>query len=644
MSGKKQAAYGSWPSPVTAEAIATAKIRLSELRADSGSIYWLESRPQEGGRGALMRRAPDGAVEECGPPSMSVRSSVHEYGGGAYAVLDGALFVCSYEDQRIYRVEPGGEVLALTEKSSRRYADLCVDRLHSRVVCIEEDHSGDGEPISSLVAVDDSGSGEVATLVRGADFYSSPTLSPDGRRLAWLSWQHPDMPWDRTQLWVAEIGTDGTLGVALQVAGDVEESILQPAFSPTGELWFSSDRSGYWNLHRWQGGDPGDVEAMTKLDAEVGGPQWVFGTSVYAFSGSRVVFAANHLGEWRLYALEEQQVHALPCPWTEIHYLRSEGSTAFFLAASRRERPSVAAVDLDSGEAETLHRPSLLEIEAAFVSEPRVIEFPSTEGATSFGFFYPPCNAEMEGPRGEKPPLLVLSHGGPTAAASSALSPEIQFWTSRGIAVVDVNYRGSSGFGRAYRTSLDGNWGVFDVDDCVAAAEFLAQRGEIDPDRVMIRGGSAGGYTTLAALAFRDVFKAGASYYGIGDLGDLARDTHKFESRYVERLVGPYPEMEALYRQRSPRYAADRLSCPIIFFQGLEDRVVPPNQAEVMVESLRTKGVAVAYVPFPGEQHGFRRSENIQRALECELYFYSRVLGFEIPGRAPELQVFNLEP
>ena len=292
------------------------------------------------------------------------------------------------------------------------------------------------------------------------------------------------MPWDRTQLWVAEIGTEGTLGVALQVAGDVEESILQPAFSPTGELWFSSDRSGYWNLHRWQGGDPGDVEAMTKLDAEVGGPQWVFGTSVYAFSGSRVVFAANHLGEWRLYALEEQQVHALPCPWTEIHYLRSEGSTAFFLAASRRERPSVAAVDLDSGEAETLHRPSLLEIEAAFVSEPRVIEFPSTEGATSFGFFYPPCNAEMEGPRGEKPPLLVLSHGGPTAAASSALSPEIQFWTSRGIAVVDVNYRGSSGFGRAYRTSLDGNWGVFDVDDCVAAAEFLAQRGEIDPDRV----------------------------------------------------------------------------------------------------------------------------------------------------------------
>jgi dipeptidyl aminopeptidase/acylaminoacyl peptidase len=480
-------------------------------------------------------------------------------------------------------------------------------------------------------------------LVEGDDFYASPAPSADGSALAWISWRHPDMPWDRTELWAAEVYPDGTLGPRQRIAGgDRVESIREPRFSPAGALCFASDRTGFWNLYRCEGSV---VAALTALEAEVGGPQWVFGESWYAFAGEDdIVLAANHGGTARLHRLHSGNLEELSDRWSAILYVQTDGTRAVFVSASPLEPLAVVALELDGadGRVEILQQSSDLAIDALYLSRPRAIEFETGGGDRAHAFFYPPAHAELEGPAGELPPLMVLCHGGPTASTVAMLSPAIQFWTSRGFAVVDLNYRGSTGFGRAYREKLYGQWGVAEVDACVAAVRHLAGAGEIDPRRAVIRGASAGGFTTLAALAFRDAFRAGASYFGVGDLEALALDTHKFESRYLDRLVGPYPARRDLYVERSPLHAADRLSCPVIFFQGLEDKVVPPNQAETMVDALRRKGLPVAYVPFAGEQHGFRRAENIRRSLECELYFYSRVFGFELPDPPPALEIENL--
>ena len=642
MSGPKVLPYGSWKSPLTSDLIVAAAIKLGQIALDGEDVFWTEMRPAEGGRYVVVSRSPDGRTADVTPPPFNARTRVHEYGGGAAIVADGTIYFSNWEDQRIYRQDPGDRPWPITPEGSLRYADGVVDRRHGRLVCVREDHTVAGEPVNTLVGFDLDGGGAAHVLVSGNDFYASPRISPDGLQLAWLTWNHPNMPWDGTELWVGQLRADGSLGGTERVAGGVDESIFQPEWSPDGVLYFVSDRTGWWNLYRWR---DGRVEPVVEMEAEFGRPQWLFGMSTYAFaSAGRIICAYTNQGAWRLASLDIATggLDLIETPYTEIEYVRAAPGRAVFLAGSPAEPTSVVQLDLATGQLDVLRRASQVAVAPGYLSPPRAIEFPTEDGLTAHAFFYAPRNVDYVAPPGERPPLLVLSHGGPTSARFGTLDPEIQYWTSRGIAVLDVNYGGSTGYGRAYRQRLEGQWGVVDVNDCVNGARYLAGRGEVDGDRLIIRGGSAGGYTTLCALTFRDAFKAGASYYGVSDLEAMTRETHKFESRYLDRLVGPYPERKDLYRERSPVHFTDQLSCPVIFFQGLEDQVVPPNQAESMVEALRTRGLPVAYVPFEGEQHGFRRAENIKRAFDAELYFYSQVFGFELANPVEPVPIENL--
>jgi dipeptidyl aminopeptidase/acylaminoacyl peptidase len=643
MTTPKHAPYGSWKSPLTSDAIVAATIGLGQVALDGGDVYWIELRPNEGGRSAVVRRTADARTSDVMPAPFNARARVHEYGGGAFTVSEETVYFSHFADQRIYRQSADVTPQPLTSETALRYADASVDPQRNRLICVREDHRPTGrEAINTIVSVDLTRGGEGEVLVSGNDFYSSPRLSPDGKRLAWLTWNHPNMPWDRTELLVAEVNSDGLLGQVTHVADGPTESVFQPQWSPDGILHFVSDRTGWWNLYRWK---DGRVESLYPLDAEFGRPQWVFGMSTYAFvSSSQIVCAYGKNGTWRLAQLdtESRQLTDIPTPYTEISDVRTTTQHVVFVGGSATEPASVVQLDLKSRQLSTLRRSSTLAVENAYLSVPQAIEFPTENGLQAHGLFYPPRNRDFTAPSDERPPLLVKSHGGPTAAATTTFNASIQYWTSRGIAVLDVNYGGSSGYGRAYRDRLKGQWGVVDVDDCVNGARYLVERGLVDGKRLAITGGSAGGYTTLCALTFRDVFKAGASHYGIGDLEALAHDTHKFESRYEESLVGPYPAQRDLYRARSPLHFTDRLSCPVIFFQGLEDKIVPPNQAEMMVAALKAKGLPVAYVPFAGEQHGFRRAENIKRALDAELYFYSRVFGFALAEAVDPVVIDNL--
>jgi len=643
MTEPKTAPYGSWKSPITSDLIVADTIMLRQTALDGENVYWTEVRPIEGGRYVIVRRAPDGRATDVTPPPFNARTQVHEYGGGAYLVADGTVYFSNWDDQRLYRQDPGESPRPITPDVAWRYADAVLDRRHDRLICVREDHTDpEREAVNTLVSVDLEGDGEVRVLVSGNDFYASPRLSPDGSRLAWLTWNHPSMPWNGTELWVGEIEADGSVGHAQLVAGGENESIFQPEWSPDGVLTFVSDRTKWWNLYRWR---DGRVEPLVEMEAEFGAPQWVFGMSLYAYeSAERIICAYTQHGDWHLASLDvaSRKLTPIETPYSDIAQLRASPGRVVFLGGSPTEPESVVHLDLAAGEFEVLRRSSKIVIEPGYLSTPQAIEFPTENGLTAHAFFYPPTNRDYVGPAGERPPLVVISHGGPTGATSSRLTLTVQYWTSRGFAVLDVNYGGSAGYGRSYRQRLEGQWGVVDVDDCVNGARYLVERGEVDGDRLIIRGGSAGGYTTLCALAFRDAFKAGASHYGISDLEVFVGDTHKFESRYLDRLIGPYPERKDLYRERSAIHFTDQLSCPVIFFQGLEDKVVPPNQAELMVEALREKGLPVAYVPFEGEQHGFRRAENIKRSFDGELYFYSRVFGFGLAEPVEPVVIENL--
>jgi len=639
------APYGSWASPITAERVASSAVRLGGVWPDGDAVYWLERRPAEEGRCVVVRRSPDGKTADVTPPGFNARTLVHEYGGGSFAVRDGTVFFSNFADQRLYRQDPGRSPRPITPEGDLRYADGEVDPRRHRIVCVREDHTQrDAEPVNTLYAVDLAGEGGSPVWVSGHDFYAAPRLSPDGSRMAWLAWNHPNMPWDGTELWVAELGPDGAPARPRRVAGGPDESVLHPEWSPDGVLHFVSDRTDWWNLYRWNE-DAGAPEALCGMAAEFAVPHWVFRCPTYAFAGERtIVCAFTQEGSWTLARLDTAAGDLCPwdLPYTGIGHVRATRTHAFFCGGSPTEPMSVVRLDLATGATEVLRRCRPRVPDPGYLSEPEAAEFPTEGGHTAHAFFYPPRNRDFTAPPGERPPLLVTIHGGPTGATSTALDLGIQFWTSRGFAVVDVNYGGSTGYGRAYRERLRGRWGIVDVDDCVHAARFLAGRGDVDPARLAIRGGSAGGYTTLAALAFRDVFAAGVSYYGVSDAEALARDTHKFESRYLDGLIGPYPERRDLYRERSAIHALDRLSSPLILFQGLEDKIVPPGQSERMFEALRKRGVPVAYVPFEGEQHGFRKAENVRRALEAELYFYSRVFGFEIADRVEPVPIENL--
>ncbi|HKM74681.1 MAG TPA: prolyl oligopeptidase family serine peptidase [Stellaceae bacterium] len=635
--------YGSWASPITSDLIVASSIGLGDILVDGSGVYWIESRPQEQGRSVIVRCSRDGRPADVTPPmpasgqgAFNVRTRVHEYGGGAYLVSDGVVYFSNDADQRLYRQERGASPVAITEAPLKprgvRYADGVMDAVRGRMIWVCEDHqTGSEQPINTLVDIPLDGSRPHRTLVAGKDFYAAPRLSPDSTRVAWLEWGHPNMPWDGTELWVGRCAADGTIAEKRQVAGGDAESILQPEWSPEGVLYFVSDRSGWWNLYRIAG-DPlivsNEIETIYPLEAEFGSAQWGFRPSRYAFaSAQRLICSYSRDGSASLAVVDLTTLAVTPIAteFTEIGSLRADADHAYFVGASPTHFSAIVKLAPSSGGVSILKLSNTEDVRAfeGYLSTPQSIEFPTENELTAFGLLYPPVNRDYSAQPGELPPLIVRSHGGPTSAFSSALDWSVQYWTSRGFAVMNVNYGGSTGYGRAYRERLRGQWGIVDVDDCVNGARHLAASGKVDGRRMAIRGGSAGGYTTLCALTFRNVFATGASYYGVSDLEALAKDTHKFESRYLDGLIGPYPARRDIYIERSPVHFTERLSVPIAFFQGAEDPIVPPNQAEAMVEALKAKGVPFQYLLFDGEQHGFRRAQTIKRTLDAELYFYS---------------------
>lgn len=640
-----QRPYGSWNSPFRAEQLASAFVSFSQPSVDQGTVYWLEARPVEAGRQVVMsaRHALHESAPkrtECTPESMNVRTLVHEYGGGDYAVRKGQLYFVNFSDQRIYRVESGG--VRPISPAGARYADFELSADERWLFAVEETSREGREPENKLVAFELAPPDQLLSpqaprvIASGYDFYSSPVLSPQGDRLAFLAWRHPDMPWDDTTLFVMGWSADGPRGEPRPVVEHEGESIFQPSFSPEGKLTFVSDRSGWWNLYQLR---EGGVRALCPLDQEFGVPQWVFGLSRYAFvSEEEILCAFGRSGGMQLASLrvESGQLRDLALPYQDFAGIRVSEDLACFVGLRPDRAPAIVVMEPSTGNWREVVSSASDDRDLDSVVIPEAIDFESVEGRRAHAWFYSPARSDVSAPRGERPPLLVKSHGGPTGASSASLDLRIQYWVSRGIAVVDVDYGGSTGYGRSYRNALRGQWGVVDVEDCVQAALSLAAAGRVDSERLAISGGSAGGFTTLCALTFHDSFRAGASHYGIGDLEALARDTHKFEARYLDRLIGPYPEARELYRSRSPIHFTEQLSCPVVFFQGLEDKVVPPGQAEAMVAALAKQGIPHAYVPFEGEQHGFRRAESIRSALEGELYFYGQIFGFEVdvpPGR-----------
>jgi len=624
--------YGEWPSPITAESLVNGAVGIAEVCVDGADIWWAEARPDEGGRTALMR-SRDGVSEEMTPPEAYVRTLVHEYGGGSWWVQNGVAYYVDVGDQRVRRLVPGNEPTVLTPEPEHaralRYADFRVSPDGRWLVAVREDHRGEGEPQNGIVAIATDGSG-VRPLFDGTDFVSSPRLNPAGDRLAFLWWQHPNMPWDRVTLQSVPFA-DGAIGADDHlVVGLENEAWTEPGYGPDGTLYACSDRDEWWNLYAVDE-MTGDVTPVVTGPFEIPTPSWVFGMQRWAVTEDHTVVAVG-LPTGDEFIIDGRTISM---PDATVSSLHPVADGVVYAGAGYGHESQVVRLRVD-GERVTrtvVHSGRALPVDTSYLIEPESITFPTGDGSVvAHGLYYPPTNPAHVGPDGDRPPLLVLAHGGPTSQARRQLQLGILYWTSRGIAVVDVDYRGSTGYGRTYRRALDGQWGIADVEDAVAAARYLAGRGDVDPDRLMIRGGSAGGFTVLSALAHHEVFAAGASRYGVADLEALATDTHKFESRYLDTLVGPWPEAQAIYDERSPINHVDQLSAPMIVLQGDEDAIVPPNQSEMIVEALERKGVPVAYLLFAGEQHGFRKAENVVIALEAELAFFGEMLDFEPAG------------
>ncbi len=627
--GMKAAPYGSWKSPISAKMQGSNSVRFSEIELIGETLYWLEGRPTEGGRVALMSWTPQQGERELLTRDYSVRNRVHEYGGGAVLIGKEAIYFVNDHDQQIYSRLPSGQVQKVTNLENTRFADGN-ESPDGGLFYVMEEH---GEKVVNTIVRIDPSNGQVQKVAFGNDFYSSPRVSPDGKKLAFVTWHDPNMPWDGTELWVLDLQSNEKQFIA----GGVTESVVNPQWSQEGELYFISDRSNWWNLYSGN-------KHIWAVDGELTYPQWTFGESWVGFSkngfvctyvknGSNLFAKQTSDGTWK----------SLDLPFTAVAGLSVSGNKMAILGASATQPLSVILYDLSNDKYTIIKSSRTMMPPAGYISKPVAIEFPTTDGRTSHAFYYPPCNPDFKGMPNEKPPLLVMSHGGPTAHQPPMFNMGLVYWTSRGFGVAVVNYGGSTGYGRDYRERLKGNWGVVDVDDCTNAALYCSEKGLADRNRLTIEGGSAGGYTTLAVLAFRDVFKVGADYFGVSDLERLAIDTHKFEARYLDLLVGPYPEQKALYLARSPLYHVDQIKCPVIIFQGAEDAIVPPEQSEVMYQSLLLRKIPTAYLLYAGEQHGFRKAENIERSLEAQLYFFSKVLGFSLSENIEPVDIQNFQ-
>jgi len=642
------APHGSWSSPITLDLVASeGSMGYGYLSSGGEGVYWLESRPEEKGRMALVFAPRGGEPVDVVPEDFNVRTRVHEYGGGAW-FRDGSVVYCSnFDDSRLYRIDvPGADPRPITpetaESHALRYADGRVFSGGRLIVCVRESH-GDGEPRNELVVLPTDGSAEPRVIATGRDFYAAPRTSPDETRLAWLAWDHPHMPFEGTDLCVGDLAADGSCSNARRVAGSATESIFQPEWGADGDLYFVSDRSGWSNLYVDRAGE---VRALTREKAELGYPQWVFDLSRYAFlPGERIacIFTRAAVDGLELLDVQSGRLDPVELAYTTLSSLRSHDGRLVFAAASPTELSAVVELDTATTQRSILRRSSELALDERYISTAVPITFPGPDGLESHGFFYAPKNPEFSGPPDELPPLLVHVHGGPTAHVQTALDLSIQLFTSRGLAVVDLNYGGSTGYGREYRDRLRGAWGVVDVEDSAAAARYLADRGDIDPARIEISGGSAGGYTTLLAVAVRDEFAAGVSYYGVADLVTFHEDTHKFESHYDDYLVGPWPDAIDTYRERSPINQADSISRPLLLLQGLDDKVVPPPQSEVIADALKQRGIPYGYIAFAGEGHGFRKAENVKRSLGAHLSFLAQVFGFEPADELEPIEIENLE-
>jgi dipeptidyl aminopeptidase/acylaminoacyl peptidase len=644
------APYGSWESPITIDLLTGGgTVALGSVDASERGIYWTESRPHEKGRTALVFRPHGGEPVDVVPPGFNTRSRVHEYGGGAYWRHGETVWCSNFEDGRVCRFDrPGGEPQPVTpeppEPNALRYADGRVTPDGRLVVCVRERHDVEGEPVNELVAFPADGSAEPRTVASGRDFYSSPRISPDGRRLAWLCWDHPLLPFEGTELFVADLAEDGTLSNERRVAGSEHEAVTQPLWSPEGVLHFVNDPAGWWNLYAEEGGR---VRALHETEAEFAPPQWIFGVSTYTFlPDGRIACVVTRRATDTLELLDPRtgELEPLDLPYTAYTgwSIAQYGGRILTIAASETEGSALITIDAATEDVEVVKHESERRIDPAYVSRPEAIAFPG-HGGESYGFFYPPTNPDFAASEDELPPLIVLVHGGPTAHVYPARSFEIQYSTSRGIAVVDLNYGGSTGYGRAYRDRLRHNWGIVDVDDAAAAARYLAEAGRVDPERILITGGSAGGYTTLLAMGVSDVFSAGISEFGVADLVTFHDETHKFESRYDEYLIGEWPAKKDVYRERSPVTHADRISKPLLLLQGLDDRVVPPSQAEAIAAALDRNGVPYAYIGFEGEGHGFRGAEAIRRAYESSLSFMAQLFGFDPADEIEPIKIANLQ-
>jgi dipeptidyl aminopeptidase/acylaminoacyl peptidase len=656
--------YGSWKSPITSDLIVAGTLRLDEPRFDTGgsSCFWLEGRPTEGGRYVLVNEEGQDVI----PKGFNVRTRVHEYGGGSYIIHNkNTVYFSNFADQRIYTCNaaaaangkgeetPPKPLTKETENCGLRYADYEMDETRNRILVVREDHTLEGKEAVNTIAAVSLADGSETVLAQGHDFYSSPKLSPDGKSIAFFTWDHPNMPWDGTQLWVARVLDDdsGKLDEPQLITGGANESVQQPTWSPDGTLYFISDGckaegacAGWWNIYRHVNGKN---EVVCPKPVEFGVPHWRFDTPTFGFvSADTLVCTFSESGKAVLATLDTKtlEMTRIDNPYHSTHSIRvATDGTVLMDTGSPTIPACIVKMSLNSNDSKILKSSSDVDIDSGYLSVPEIVEFPTENNKTAFGLYYSPTNKDFVAPEGDLPPLIVQIHGGPTSSTSSVFNLKNQYWTSRGFAILDVDYGGSTGYGREYRDRLKLNWGIVDVDDCCNGAKFLEQQKKADGKRLCVQGGSAGGYTTLAALAFRNDFSGGASYYGVADCEVLASDTHKFESRYLDSLMGPYPEKKQVYIDRSPIHAVDKLSCPVIFFQGDEDKIVPPNQAELMVEALKKNNLPVAYILYEGEQHGFRQAKNIKRTLDGELYFYSRVFKFELADKVDPVEIDNLD-